>query len=99
MKNKRKLKKLEKYLEEQDEEEREIIMKMIGAREMKHRQDDDQIEEKNQKGKGKNKNKKKGIDKYIGSIKGEEVSEKLNPDKVLFFKKKDEKQSESSSSE
>lgn len=41
MKNKRKLKKLEKYLEEQDEEEREIIMKMIGAREMKHRQDDD----------------------------------------------------------
>lgn len=57
---------------------------------MKHRQDEDEAEdEKVPKGKGKKKDKKKGIDKYIGSQKGDEVSEKLNPDKVLFFKKKE----------
>lgn len=92
MRNKRKLKKLEKYLEEQDDEEREIIMKMIGAREMKHRVDEDEAEEQ-QKGKkkGKDQNKKKGIDKYIGSLNKDGTAEKLNPDKVLFFKKKGEK--------
>ena len=56
---------------------------------MKHRQDDEEEDaDKGQKKKGKDKNKKKGIDKYIGSQKNDEVSEKLNPDKVLFFKKK-----------
>lgn len=56
---------------------------------MKHRQDEPEAEDQAVlKSKAKNKNKKKGIDKYIGSQKSEEVSEKLNPDKVLFFKKK-----------
>ncbi len=59
---------------------------------MKHRQDDEEEDaDKGQKKKGKDKNKKKGIDKYIGSQKNNEASEKLNPDKVLFFKKKGEK--------
>lgn len=61
------------------------------AREMKHRQEDGEVEEeeKNQKGKAKNKNKKKGVEKYIGQ-RTQEADEKLNPDKVLFFKKKNQ---------
>jgi hypothetical protein len=35
------MKKLEKYMEEQDEDERRMIMKMLGAKEMKHLQPED----------------------------------------------------------
>ena len=54
-------------MQEQDEDERQIILKMLGAKEMKHLKDEQEEEEtqpiKNQK--NKKQQKKKGIEKYI----------------------------------
>ena len=53
-------------MEEQDEDERKMIMKMLGAKEMKHVQQEEEEEQVEKKGpKNKKQQKKKGIEKYI----------------------------------
>lgn len=50
-------------MEEQDQDERKIIMKMLGAKEMKHLQEDEEEAERQEKPKNKKQQqiKKKGI--------------------------------------
>lgn len=79
-------------MEEQDEDERQLIMKMLGAKEMKHLREEEeepQPEKKDPKG-GKKQQKKKGIEKYINfnSVDDENL---IDTDKVLFLKDKPEK--------
>lgn len=76
-------------MDEQDEDERKMIMKMLGAKEMKHLHEQEEQDKK--KGpKGKKPQKKKGIDKYIEE-KEEGDENIINTDKVLFLKKKKDK--------
>lgn len=69
-------------------------MKMLGAKEMKHLKDEEEVEKKDPNPKNK-KDKKRGIDKYINT-KEQEETEAIDTNKVLFLK---EKKQESSSEE
>ena len=65
---------------------------------MKHLQEEEQEQDKKKGPKGKKPQKKKGIDKYIED-KEEGDDNVINTDKVLFLKKKEEKDGKESSPE